>query len=156
MPLNPGDAAPVFTAPTQSGEPLTLADLRGRRVALYFYPADDTPGCTKQACSLRDGYRDLLDAGIAVVGVSPDDAASHARFAEKYALPFPLVADPDHAIAEAYGVWGEKTLYGRRMIGLSRTTFLIDEEGRIVDVVKRPDTADHAAEVLRRFSKTTA
>ncbi len=149
--LQPGDLAPDFTAPTQSGAPLTLSSYHGRRVALYFYPKDDTPGCTKQACSLRDGEAALSAAGIAVVGVSPDSEASHRRFADSYSLPFPLVADADRAIATDYGVWGPKTLYGRLITGLSRTTFLIGEDGRIVDVVKRPNTGDHAAEVLRRF-----
>ncbi len=152
----PGDLAPDFTAPTQTGDPLTLSSMRGRRVALYFYPKDDTPGCTKQACSLRDGEAALAADGIAVVGVSGDDAASHARFAEKYDLAFPLVADADHAIATAYGVYGDKTLYGRLFRGISRTTFLIDTDGRIVDVIKRPDTGGHADEVRRRFARAEA
>ncbi len=150
-PLSPGTPAPDFSAPTQSGDILSLSDLLGKKVALYFYPKDDTPGCTKQACSLRDGYGQMRQAGVAVIGVSGDTAASHARFADKYELPFPLVADADHAIATAYGVWGEKTLYGRKSIGLSRTTFLIDEQGQIVDVIKRPNVGEHADEVLRRF-----
>ena len=154
--LQPGDTAPDFTAPTQSGEPFTLSSYRGRRVALYFYPKDDTPGCTKQACSLRDGEAALEAADVAVVGVSGDSADSHARFAGKYDLAFPLVADTDRAIALAYGVWGEKTLYGRTVTGLSRTTFLIGPDGVIVDVVRRPNTSDHAAEVLRRFDKAAA
>jgi len=147
----PGDLAPDFEGPTQSGEPLRLSDLRGRPVALYFYPADDTPGCTKQACNLRDNYGALLAAGVAVVGVSPDDTASHERFAHKYDLPFPLVADPDHRIAEAYGAWGEKNLYGIRRMGLKRTTFLIGPDGRVVHVFKRPNTAGHAEEILERL-----
>lgn len=154
--LQPGDAAPDFTAPTQTGEPLTLSSLRGRRVALYFYPKDDTSGCTKQACALRDGYHDLREAGITVVGVSPDDEASHARFADKYALPFTLVADAGHRIADAYGAWGPRTLYGRLFSGILRTTFLIGEDGRIVDVIQRPDVGDHAGEVLRRFAQPAA
>ena len=153
--IQTGDIAPDFTAPTQSGEPLTLSSLRGRRVALYFYPKDDTPGCTKQACSLRDGAASLAADDIAVVGVSGDTEASHRRFADKYALPFPLVADPDKAIATAYGVYGDKTLYGRLFSGITRTTFLIDEDGRVVDVVKRPNTSDHAEEVRRRFAAVT-
>ena len=147
----PGDLAPDFEGTTQSGEILRLSDLRGRPVALYFYPKDDTPGCTKQACNLRDHHADLLEAGVAVVGVSPDDAASHERFAGKYGLPFPLVADPDRAIAEAYGVWGEKNLYGVRRMGLKRTTFLLDAEGRVAHVFKRPDTSGHAEEILARL-----
>lgn len=154
--LQSGDLAPDFTAPTQSGEPFTLSSLRGRRVALYFYPKDDTPGCTKQACSLRDGEAALSADGIAVVGVSGDDVASHARFAAKYDLPFPLVADAGNAIATAYGAYGDKTLYGRLFRGIKRTTFLIDAEGRIVDVLKRPNTGAHAAEVRRRFDAASA
>ena len=154
--LQPGQPAPAFSGPTQDGAPFSLADHAGRRVAVYFYPKDDTPSCTKQACSLRDGYRDLLAAGIAVVGVSPDDAGSHGRFAAKFSLPFPLVADADHVIAEAYGVWGDRSLYGRIFRGITRTTFLIGGDGRIVDVINRPDVGDHAAEVLARFEKAEA
>ncbi len=151
--LEPGTPAPDFTAPTQTGDSLTLSSLRGQRVALYFYPKDDTPGCTKQACSLRDGYRTLQESGVTVIGVSPDDAASHERFADKFKLPFPLAADPDHAIADAYGVWGPRTLYGRQFDGITRTTFLIGEDGTLVDVIKRPDVDNHATEVLRRFEE---
>ena len=149
--LAPGTPAPDFDAPTQTGDSLRLSSLHGHRVALYFYPKDDTPGCTRQACSLRDSYAALQQAGIAVVGVSGDSAESHQRFADKYDLPFPLVADTDHAIAEQYGVWGEKTLYGRTSIGLTRTTFLIGPDGIIEDVIARPDTGAHADEVLKRF-----
>lgn len=152
--LEPGTPAPDFTAPTQDGT-LTLSDLRGRRVALYFYPKDDTPGCTRQACSLRDGEGALEAAGVAVVGVSPDEVSSHQAFAGKHALPFPLASDPDHSIATTYGIYGERTLYGRKVVGIQRTTFLIDEDGQIVDVVKRPKVDEHADEVLRRFEKVT-
>ncbi|MDX1418760.1 MAG: thioredoxin-dependent thiol peroxidase [Rubricoccaceae bacterium] len=147
----PGDLAPDFEGTTQSGDTLRLSDLRGRPVALYFYPKDDTPGCTKQACNLRDHDAALQDAGVAVVGVSPDDEGSHERFAEKYALPFPLVADPDKAICERYGVWGEKTLYGVKRMGLKRTTFLIDADGRVQHVFKRPNTKGHAEEILQKL-----
>ncbi len=150
--IAPGSPAPDFEAPTQTGQPLRLSSLQGQRVALYFYPKDDTPGCTKQACSLRDSYSALQQAGIAVVGVSGDSVASHEAFAGKYSLPFPLVSDADHAIAEAYGVWGEKTLYGRTSIGLTRTTFLIGPDGTIEHVIARPDTGAHAEEVLKRFA----
>lgn len=149
--LTPGTPAPDFTAATHTGETIRLSDFRGQRVALYFYPKDDTPGCTKQACSLRDGYRELQDAGIAVIGVSPDTEASHEKFASKYNLPFPLAADPDHTIAEQYGVWGERSLYGRLFNGISRTTFLINAEGVVQEVIARPNTGDHASEVLRKF-----
>jgi peroxiredoxin Q/BCP len=148
----PGDLAPDFEGATQTGETLRLSDLRGRPVALYFYPADDTPGCTRQACDLRDHHGALLAAGVAVVGVSPDDAASHERFAHKYDLPFPLVADPDHEIATRYGVWGPKNLYGVLRLGLKRTTFLIGPDGRVLHVFKRPDTGAHAAEILARLA----
>ncbi len=143
-----GAPAPDFAAPTQDGSTLRLSDYKGRKVALYFYPKDDTPGCTAQACSLRDHMAELQQAGIAVVGVSVDSAASHAKFADKYALGFPLVADEDHRIVEAYGVWGERSMYGKTFMGIRRTTFLIDEEGMIRKVIDKPNTAEHAAEVL--------
>ena len=148
-----GQPAPPFEGTTQSGETLRLDDLRGRRVALYFYPKDDTPGCTKQACNLRDNYQRLLDAGVAVVGVSGDSEASHERFAGKYDLPFPLLADPDHEILEAYGVWGERNLYGRKFKGTKRTTFLIDSDGTIRHVFKRPKVTEHASEILAKFGE---
>ena len=147
-----GEAAPDFEGLAQGGEPVRLSDLRGRKVALYFYPKDDTPGCTKQACNLRDHHERLLDAGIAVVGVSPDDEASHAAFVGKYALPFPLLADADKEIVQRYGVWGEKNLYGKKTMGLKRTTFLIDEAGRVVHVFKRPKVAEHAEEIMAKFN----
>jgi peroxiredoxin Q/BCP len=154
--LEPGTPAPDFTAPLQNGTSLTLSDLRGQRVALYFYPKDDTPGCTRQACSLRDGYADLQAAGVTVLGVSSDDAASHERFAQKHDLPFPLVVDNDNTIAQSYGIYGERTLYGRKVVGVQRTTFLIDEQGTIADVVKRPKVDEHAEEILRRWEKLDA
>ncbi len=146
-----GQPAPDFEARNQDGETIRLSDYRGRKVALYFYPKDDTPGCTKQACSLRDGYQALLDAGIAVLGVSADDVDSHATFADKYELPFPLLADPEHEILNRYGVWGERNLYGRTFMGIKRTTFLIDEDGIIRHIIKRPRVGEHAQEVLDKF-----
>ncbi len=146
-----GDKAPLFTGKTQDGDTVSLSDYQGRKVALYFYPKDDTPGCTKQACNLRDGYQVLLEAGIAVVGVSTDDIASHSKFAEKYELPFPLVADPQKKVVESYGVYGEKNLYGRKFMGTKRTTFLIDENGVVVHVFKRPKVKEHTAEILDKF-----
>ena len=146
-----GEQAPLFEAPSQDDDTIRLQDYRGRKVALYFYPKDDTPGCTKQACNLRDNYQALLDAGIAILGVSPDDVASHEKFAGKYDLPFPLVADPEHTILEAYGVWGEKNLYGRKFFGVKRTTFLIDEGGVIRHVFKKPKVKEHTAEILAAF-----
>ena len=146
-----GQKAPEFTAASQDGDEISLTDYRGRKVVLYFYPKDDTPGCTKQACNLRDEYSTLLEKGIAVIGVSADDVDSHARFADKYELPFPLLADPEHEILEKYGVWRQRNLYGRLSMGIQRTTFLIDEDGTIRDVIKRPNVDDHASEVLERF-----
>lgn len=119
-------------------------------MVLYFYPEDDTPGCTAQACNLRDNYSELQQQGYAVIGVSPNDVASHEKFAQKYSLPFPLLADPKHTIIEKYGVWGEKNLYGRKFMGLHRTTFLIDEKGMIERVILRPKTKVHTEEILRR------
>lgn len=149
--LEAGLRAPDFAGMTHTGETIRLQDFRGQKVALYFYPKDDTPGCTKQACNLRDDYSRLQDAGVAVVGVSADDVDSHVRFAEKYQLPFPLISDTEHEILEAYGVWGERNLYGRKFMGIKRTTFLIDEEGTIVHVFKRPKVSEHGDEVMAKF-----
>ena len=145
-----GDPAPDFTAPTGSGETITLSDYRGRWVLLYFYPKDNTPGCTKQACNLRDNFGMLEQEGVAVIGVSGDDETSHERFSEKYDLPFPLVADPKHEVMNRYGVWGEKNFYGKKSMGIKRTTFLIDPEGTVRHVFKRPKTGQHAEEVLEK------
>lgn len=145
----PGTLAPDFTSSDQYGNPFTLSSLRGQKVALYFYPKDDTPGCTAQACNLRDNESQLAAQGIKVVGVSTDDAASHAKFAQKYDLAFPLVADADKAIVNAYGVWQEKKNYGKTYWGTVRTTFLLDENGVITRVIKRPDTKEHAAQLLK-------
>ena len=146
-----GDPAPDFSAPTAAGEPVVLSDLRGSWALLYFYPKDDTPGCTRQACNLRDHFGALQDAGVVVLGVSGDDAASHERFAAKYDLPFPLLADPDRAMQEAYGVWGQKNLYGRSFTGTKRTSFLIDPDGIVRHVFERPKTAAHTEEVLAKL-----
>jgi thioredoxin-dependent peroxiredoxin len=151
----PGQPAPAFTATTGTGDALSLADYRGRWVLLYFYPKDDTPGCTKQACNLRDNYQALADAGVAVIGVSPDSGASHARFREKYDLPFPLVTDTDRSVMEAYGTWGPKNRYGRLFDGVHRTSFLIDPEGTVRHVFKRPKTGEHADEVLAKLQPLT-
>ncbi len=145
----PGTPAPDFTAPDQHGNPFTLSSLRGHKVALYFYPKDDTPGCTAQACNLRDNEARLAAQGIKVVGVSIDSAASHAKFAQKYDLNFPLVADADKEIVQTYGVWQEKKNYGKTYWGVVRTTFLLDEQGVITRVIKRPDTKEHAAQLLK-------
>jgi peroxiredoxin Q/BCP len=144
-----GTVAPDFTAPDQHGQPFTLSNLRGQKVALYFYPKDDTPGCTAQACNLRDNEAQLVAQGIRVVGVSTDDAASHQKFASKYELAFPLVADADKSIVQAYGVWQEKKNYGKTYWGTVRTTFLLDENGVIERIIKRPDTKNHAAQLVK-------
>lgn len=150
-PLEAGVRAPAFTATTFDGQKIKLTDYKGKKVALYFYPKDATPGCTKQACNLRDNVEPLTEAGIAVIGVSPDANDSHEKFATKHELPFPLIADPDHKIIDKYGVWGEKQNYGKTYMGLQRTTFLIDENGKIMHVFKRPKTTDHAAEILSKL-----
>ena len=146
-----GDQAPAFEGVSQTGETIRLADLAGQKVVLYFYPKDDTPGCTKQACNLRDNYTALQAHGIAIIGVSADDTASHQKFADKYSLPFPLLADTDRAILEAYGTWGERNMYGRKFMGIKRTTFLISEDGTIKHVFKRPKVGAHTAEILTKF-----
>jgi thioredoxin-dependent peroxiredoxin len=146
-----GQPAPEFTGTTSDGASLSLSDLRGKPVALYFYPKDDTPGCTRQACSLRDGWDELQQAGIQVIGVSGDDEASHQRFADKFSLPFPLLADTDHEIQHKYGARGSKSMYGRIFDATKRVTFLIDREGTICHVFKRPDTSNHAREVLDKW-----
>ena len=147
----PGDLAPAFEGIDQTGATVRLADFAGKPLALYFYPKDDTPGCTKQACNLRDHTGDLTEAGVAVVGVSADPVESHERFAAKYDLPFPLLADPEREILEAYGAWGEKNLYGRKSMGTKRTTFLIGADGRVIHVFKRPKTDRHAEEILAKL-----
>jgi peroxiredoxin Q/BCP len=143
-----GQRAPEFTLSDDHGNEVTLAGLRGRPVVLYFYPKDDTPGCTKEACAFRDRRPELAQRGAAVVGVSPDDVASHAAFRDKYSLDFPLLADPDHRVAEAYGAWGEKTSYGRTSVGIRRSTFLIDAEGMVRKVWRKVDVAEHDRQVL--------
>lgn len=150
--LAPGDPAPPFSLPADDGRTVSLADFRGKKVVLYFYPKDDTPGCTTEACGFRDSWAEVVRAGAVVLGVSPDGVSSHARFRKKHALPFPLLADPDHRVAEAYGAWGEKTLYGRKHQGVLRTTFIIDEGGRIARVFERVQPAGHAADVLASLS----
>jgi thioredoxin-dependent peroxiredoxin len=146
--VSEGEQAPDFTATTDAGERVSLADFRGRPVVLYFYPKDDTPGCTAQACGIRDSYGEFERAGAVVLGVSPDSEAEHLKFKEKYDLPFTLLADPEHEIAERYGVWGKKQYKGRTYLGVSRTTFLIAADGTVAKVMPdvKPDT--HADDVL--------
>lgn len=144
-----GDKAPSFNGIDQEGKEITLSQYRGSKLALYFYPKDDTPACTTQACNLRDNFQLLKDKGIAVIGVSPDDLLSHQKFITKYSLPFPLLSDPQHKIINRYGVWGEKQLYGKKYMGLNRTTFLINEKGIIEKVFLRPRNKLHSSEILQ-------
>src|SRR5215471_7234052 len=151
--LKEGSTAPAFKTTNADGEPVSLKDLRGQKVVLYFYPKDDTPGCTKEACSFRDDFAKFKKRGIAVLGVSPDSEASHKKFATKYKLPFTLLADTDRSISEAYNVWGEKKFMGRTYMGVHRTTFLIDEKGKIKKIFEKVKPEDHADEVLEAFSE---
>ena len=151
--LKEGDKAPDFTARDQNGETVKLSGLRGQRVVLYFYPKDDTPGCTKEACSFRDADDVYRKKGIRVLGVSTDDEKSHQKFISKFQLPFDLLADTDKKIVEAYGVWGEKSMYGKKYMGTNRKTFLIDESGKIAKVFDKVDVAAHADEVLEAFGE---
>jgi peroxiredoxin Q/BCP len=146
--LKEGDRAPGFTAETNGGGKVSLGDFAGKHVILYFYPKDDTPGCTKEACSFRDNYRQFLDAGAIVLGVSTDPVKSHDKFVEKFKLPFTLLADPDKKIVEAYGVWGQKTFMGRKYMGTHRVTFLIGPDQRIEKIWPQVKPEEHAAEVM--------
>ncbi|MCL7961535.1 MAG: thioredoxin-dependent thiol peroxidase [marine benthic group bacterium] len=150
--LNEGDIAPDFELATYGGDTIKLSDLRGRRVVLYFYPKDDTSGCTKEACGFRDNLAALEESNATVIGVSPDGVASHEKFRDKYDLNFPLLSDPDHQVAEAYGAWGTKKMYGREYQGILRSTFLIDPEGRIEKVYARVKPAEHAGQVASDLS----
>ncbi len=149
--LNEGDKAPDFTVKDQDGKSVKLSNYKGKKVVLYFYPRDMTPGCTKQACSLRDGFSDLKKKKIVVLGVSTDDEKSHQKFIEKYELPFTLLADTEQKVSEKYGVWVEKNMYGKKYMGIKRTTYLIDENGKIVKILKKVNVSDHADEVLKAF-----
>ena len=146
MPLSPGDAAPDFTLLDAGGTEVSLGDLRGRKVLVYFYPKADTPGCTKQACGLRDALPDIGDA--AVIGISPDKPVALGKFDTKYGLGFPLLSDPDHAVAEAYGVWGEKKNYGKTYMGIVRSAFLVDEKGKIAEAWYKVSPADTTSNLL--------
>ena len=151
--LKEGGKAPAFKGVDQNGQPISLADFKGKKVILYFYPKDDTPGCTTQACNLRDNYKALIKKGFQVIGVSVDDVKSHKKFETKHALPFPLVADSDKAIVTKYNLWGEKKFMGKTYMGTTRTTFLIDEDGKIVKIINKPDTANHTDEVLAAWAE---
>jgi thioredoxin-dependent peroxiredoxin len=143
-----GKPAPDFALTSDSGETVKLSDLRGKPVVLYFYPKDDTPGCTAQACGIRDDYGQFEDRGAIVLGVSPDDESSHVKFKEKYGLPFTLLADPTHEVSEEYGVWKEKNFAGKKYMGVERSTFLIDSQGTVTKVMRRVKPDTHAADVL--------
>ena len=146
--LKPGDTAPNFSATDQNGDTRSLSEYAGKTLVLYFYPKDDTPGCTAEACDLRDNYHRFQAQGYEILGVSPDTPAKHVKFIEKYDLPFDLLADEDHAVAEAYGVWGEKKFMGRTYDGIHRTTFVIDGDGKLQDVITKVKTKEHAAQLL--------
>ncbi len=146
--LQVGDVAPDFTAVTDSGATVSLGDYRGKRVVLYFYPKDDTPGCTTQACGFRDNYPVIEEKNAVVLGVSPDSAKSHQKFKTKFDLPFTLLVDEDHAIAEAYGVWAEKSMYGKKYMGIERSHFVIDENGKIADAQVKVKPEDSVAKAL--------
>ena len=151
--LAEGDNAPDFKAKDQNGKPVSLSDFKGKKVALYFYPEDDTPTCTIEACNLRDNFALLKKNGITVLGVSPDDEKKHKKFEKKFDLPFTLLADEGKKIIDKYGVWGEKNLYGRKYMGLHRTTFLIDEKGVIKKIFKKPRSKMHSQEILKAWQE---
>jgi peroxiredoxin Q/BCP len=150
--LGPGDTAPDFELPDQTGQSVRLSDLRGQRVVVYFYPKADTPGCTAQACGVRDHRTDYEDAGAVVLGVSPDPVKAVAKFDDKYGLGFPLLADEDHSVAEAYGVWIEKSMYGRKYMGNERTTFVIGADGKIEEILRNVKPTEHDDLVLRALA----
>ncbi|MCA0354401.1 MAG: thioredoxin-dependent thiol peroxidase [Chloroflexi bacterium] len=151
--LNVGDLAPEFELPADNGETIRLSDFRGKRVVLYFYPKDDTPGCTTQACGFRDAYPQIEEQNAVVIGVSPDSVASHQKFKTKFDLPFLLVADEQHSLAEAYGVWGEKSMYGKKYMGVTRSHFIIDENGYLIDVQGKISPADSVSGALKLLIK---
>ena len=148
MALQAGDKAPEFEGLDQDGNTIKLSDFSGKKLVLYFYPKDNTPGCTAQACNLRDNYDAMIKAGYAVVGISSDSAKKHQNFINKFDLPFPLIADEDKSIHEQFGTWVEKSMYGRSYMGTARTTFVIDENGTIEEVIAKVKTKDHAAQIL--------
>jgi len=151
--LKEGLKAPEFTGLDQDGKTVTLHQFEGKKVVLYFYPKDDTPGCTAEACDFRDNYQGLIAKGIVVLGVSVDDEKSHLKFSTKHSLPFTLLADTDKKIVEAYGVWAEKNMYGKKYMGINRTTFIIDEHGVISHIIKKVDTKNSTAQVLELLEK---
>ncbi|MDR0700160.1 MAG: thioredoxin-dependent thiol peroxidase [Tannerella sp.] len=150
-----GDKTPDLLGFDQDNKEVRRSDYKGRKIALYFYPKDNTSGCTAEACNLRDGYRDLRKAGYEIIGVSKDTAKSHQDFVEKYALPFRLIADTDHKLQELFGVWTEKSMYGRKYMGTLRQTFLIDENGVVEEIIEKVKTKDHAAQILNDYLSRT-
>ncbi len=144
-----GKPAPAFSAKNQKEETLTLDQFKGKKLVLYFYPKDDTPGCTAEACDLRDHYQKFINDGYAILGVSPDTEAKHQKFIDKYELPFDLLADTDQTVANAYGVWVEKNMYGRKYMGIKRTTFIIDETGNLEEIIEKVKTKEHASQILK-------
>lgn len=146
--LKEGDSAPLFSAKDQNGNIVTLSQFKGKKVILYFYPKDNTPGCTAEACDFRDNYQSLIAKGMEVIGVSVDDEKSHQKFIDKYTLPFTLIADTDKVIVNAYGVWAEKNMYGKKYMGINRSTFVIDETGHIAHIIKKVDTKASSAQIL--------
>jgi len=151
--LKEGAKAPVFKGVDQNGNKISLTDFKGQKVVVYFYPKDDTPGCTAQACNLRDNYTELLKQGFQVIGISTDSVKSHKKFEEKYKLPFPLIADEDKKIVEQYGVFGEKKFMGKTYLGTNRTTFLVDEAGKIKKIITKPDTKNQTEQVLEAWAE---
>ena len=149
MSLKVGDTAPDFAVNDEKGNTVKLSDFKGKKVVLYFYPKDNTPGCTAEACNLRDNYNALLKAGYVVLGVSTDDEKSHQKFIDKFELPFPLLADTNKDLHEKYGTWVEKSMYGKKYMGTARVTFLIDEHGKIEEIIEKVKTADHTAQILK-------
>ena len=149
MSLKVGDSAPEFSVNDQNGNPVKLSDFKGRKVVLYFYPKDNTPGCTAESCNLRDNYQELQKAGYEVLGVSKDNEKSHQKFIDKFELPFTLLADVEKDIHEKYGTWVEKSMYGRKYMGTARVTFLIDAEGKIEEIIEKVKTKDHTAQILK-------
>lgn len=152
--LKEGDKAPAFTGKDQDDNKVSLSSYKGKKVALYFYPEDDTPTCTIQACNLRDNYALLKKNGFEVIGVSPDEAKKHKKFEAKYKLPFTLIADPSHAILEKYGVWNQKQMFGNKYMGVLRTTFVIDEKGIICKIFLRPKNKAHAEEIIESMAQS--
>ena len=149
MNLEIGNKAPAFQVNNQNGDTISLSQFTGKKIVLYFYPKDDTPGCTAEACDLRDNHHRFLEMGYVVLGVSPDEEKKHQKFITKYNLPFDLLSDVDHAVALAYGVWVEKSMYGKKYMGIARTTFIINEDGVIEDIIEKVDTKAHTTQILK-------